>query len=128
MINYGGILSHGIPDFRLNPTVLENTIQKILNLGIDVKYNKTLGKDFTLETLKQEFDAIFIAIGSNIPIKMNIEKEAIKGVYGGNKLLEENIHPNYKGKKVAVIGGRKCGNGLCKNNKEKRCKRSFCYI
>jgi len=107
---------------------LEKTIEKILNLGIEVKYNKTLGKDFTLESLKQEYDAIFVAIGSNVAMKMNIEKEEIEGVYGGNKLLEENNHPNYIGKKVAIIGGRKCSNGLCKNNKEKRSKRSICYI
>ena len=128
MINFGGILAHGIPDFRLNPNILEKTIQKILNLGIEVKYNKTLGKDFTLESLKEEYDAIFISIGSNIPMKMNIENEEIEGVYGGNELLKKNIHPNYKGKKVAIIGGRKCSNGLCKNNKEKRCKRSLRYI
>ena len=104
-ISCGGILSHGIPEFRLEPTILEKTIQKILNLGIEVKYKQTLGKDFTLESLKEEYNAIFIAIGSNIPMKMNIEGENLKGVYGGNKLLEENKHPNYEGKKVAIIGG-----------------------
>lgn len=105
MINYGGILSHGIPNFRLKQNLLQKTIQKILNLGIKVKYNQTLGKDFTLETLKKEYDAIFIGIGSNIPMKMNVEGEDLEGVFGGNKLLEENTHPNYNGKKVAVIGG-----------------------
>ena len=128
MINFGGILAHGIPDFRLEPIILEKAIQKILDLGIEVEYNKTLGKDFTLESLKEKYDAIFISIGSNIPIQMNIENENIQGVYGGNSLLEKNNHPNYEGKKVAVIGGRKCSNGLCKNYKEKRCKRSLCYI
>lgn len=105
MIDYGGILSHGIPEFRLEPDILEKTIKKILNLGIEVKYKQTLGKDFSLESLKEEYDAIFIAIGSNIPMKMNVEGENLKGVYGGNRLLEENNHPNYEGKKVAIIGG-----------------------
>ena len=127
-INYGGILSHGIPNFRLNPIILEKTIQKILNLGIKVEYNKILGKDITLEELKEEYDAIFISIGSNIPMQMNIENEEIQGVYGGNSLLEENNHPNYEGKKVEVIGGRKCSDGLCKNYKEKGCKRSICNL
>ena len=38
-------------------------------------------------------------------MKMNVEGENLKGVYGGNRLLEENNHPNYEGKKVAIIGG-----------------------
>ncbi len=75
--NCGGILAHGIPAFRLNPTILQKTIQKILDLGIQVQYEQTLGKDFTLENLKQEYDAIFLAIGSNIPMKMNIEGEQL---------------------------------------------------
>lgn len=128
IINYGGILSHGIPDFRLDSDILEKTVKKILDLGIEVEYNKTLGKDFTLESLKKEYDAIFVSIGSNIPMKMNIENEEIQGVYGANKLLEENEYPDYEGKKVAVIGGRKCSNGFCKNNKEKRGKGSIYNI
>lgn len=105
MKNYGGILSHGIPEFRLDPTILEKTIEKILNLGIQVKYNKTLGKDLYLDELKKNYDAVFLSFGSNIPMKMNIEGEDLEGVYGGNKLLEDNEHPDYTEKKVAVIGG-----------------------
>ncbi len=105
MKNYGGILSHGIPEFRLNPSILEKTIRKILDLGIQVKYEQTLGEKITLPQLKQNYDAVFLAIGSNIPMQMNIEGENLKGVYGGNQLLEEEQHPDYQGKKVAVIGG-----------------------
>lgn len=113
MINFGGILSHGIPEFRLDRDVLEKTIKKILDLGIKVKYNKSLGKDFDIQALKKDYDAVFIGIGSNVPAKMNIEGEELEGVFGGNKLLEKNIHPDYNGKKIAVVGGRKCSNGLC---------------
>jgi len=105
MKSFGGILSHGIPDFRLDPILLEKTIQKILSLGIEVKYNQTLGKEITLSSLKEQYNAIFIAIGSNVSMKMQIEGEKLEGVYGGNQLLEENCHPNYQKKKVAVIGG-----------------------
>lgn len=101
----GGILAHGIPDFRLKKEILEKTIQQILNLGITVKLGQTLGKDITLEILKQEYDAIFLGIGANVPSKMNISGEDLDGVYGGNTILETNEHPNYTGKKVAVIGG-----------------------
>ncbi len=85
--------------------MLEKTIQKILSLGIEVKYNQTLGKEITLSSLKEQYNAIFIAIGSNVSMKMQIEGEKLEGVYGGNQLLEENCHPNYQKKKVAVIGG-----------------------
>lgn len=98
-------MSYGIPDFRLDPAICKNTIQKILNLGINVEYKKELGKDINLKQLKQKYDAVFISIGSNISTKMEIQGENLEGVYGGNELLEKKEHPNYKGKRVAVIGG-----------------------
>ena len=101
----GGILVHGIPEFRLNTKVVEESIKNILDLGVDVKYNKELGKDFKLEELKKDYDAIFLATGANRSAKMGVEGENLKGVYGGNELLEKNIHPEYQGKVVAVIGG-----------------------
>lgn len=101
----GGILVHGIPDFRLSKEIVEKTIQNILELGITVEYQKELGKNLDLEELKQQYDAIFIAVGANKSSKMGVEGENLKGVYGGNELLEQNNHPDYTGKKVAVIGG-----------------------
>ena len=104
--NYlGGILKHGIPEFRLDREVLENTINKIINLGIKVEYNKELGNNLSLEDLKNNYDAIFISIGANIPWKMGIVGEDLEGVYGGNSLLEHNLHPDYTHRKVAIIGG-----------------------
>ena len=101
----GGILTHGIPEFRLDRAVLQASIQKILDLGIEVKYRQILGKTVTLEQLEEQYDAVFISIGANIPTKMQISGEEIEGVYGGNTLLEENKHPIYQEKTVAVIGG-----------------------
>ena len=101
----GGILRHGIPDFRLDKDILDNTINKILELGINVIYNMELGVNITLQDLQKQYDFIFIAIGANVPWKMGIEGESLEGVYGGNYLLEKSIHPNYKEKNVAVIGG-----------------------
>lgn len=101
----GGILTHGIPDFRLDKEIVKSTIKKILDLGIEVKKNTELGKDFTIEDLTKDYNAVFIGIGANIPSKMNIEGENLKGVYGGNTLLETDKHPNYEGKKIAIIGG-----------------------
>ena len=104
--NYlGGIMKHGIPEFRLNTKVVEESIKNILDLGVDVKYNKELGKNFTLQDLEDKFDAVFLAYGANITTKMGVDGENLQGVFGGNQLLEKKLHPNYQGKKVAVIGG-----------------------
>lgn len=103
--NLGGLLTHGIPEFRLPREVVEKTIEKILNLGVEAKLNQELGRDFEIEDLAKKYDAVFVAIGANIPAKMNVEGENLNGVYGGNYLLEYNKHPNYTGKKVAIIGG-----------------------
>lgn len=103
--NLGGLLTHGIPEFRLPGEVVEKTIEKILDLGVEAKLNQELGRDFAIEDLAQKYDAVFVAIGANIPAKMNVEGENLNGVYGGNYLLEYNKHPNYTGKKVAIIGG-----------------------
>lgn len=101
----GGILRHGIPEFRLPKDVLDKNIKKILDLGIQVEYNKEIGKNIKLEDLTQKFDAIFIAIGANISWKMEIPGEELDGVYGGNELLEKANHPDYTGKTVIVSGG-----------------------
>lgn len=106
----GGILSYGIPEFRLDKTVVDETIKKIIELGIDVKTNIELSIEhkencITLQELENKYDAIFLSIGANVSSKMRIKGEELQGVYGGNELLEKGIHPDYTGKKVAVIGG-----------------------
>ena len=101
----GGLLYHGIPDFRLDKTLLRKVIDKILELGIDVRLNQSIGKDFSLEDLENEYDAVFLGFGANGSSKMNIPGEDLKGVYGGNELLETGNHPDYEGKVVVVSGG-----------------------
>ncbi len=101
----GGILRRGIPEFRLNKDILDKTITQILNLGIDVKYGMELGKNLSIEELKEKYDAIYLAIGANVPTGMKIPGENLEGVYGANTLLELGNHPKYNGKNVAVIGG-----------------------
>lgn len=113
----GGILRHGIPEFRLEKELLDKWIEKILNIGIKVEYNKELGKNLSLEDLQNSYDAIYISIGANISTKMGIEGEKLEGVYGGNELLENGNHPNYNGKKVAVIGGGNVAMDTCRTIK-----------
>ncbi len=96
-----------------------------MKLGIQVKYNQTLGNNITLQELQHNYDAVFLAIGSNIPMQMNIEGEELKGVYGGNKLLENNEHPNYQDKKVAVIGGGNVAMDCARTIKRKGAKEVY---
>lgn len=104
--NYlGGLLVHGIPEFRLPRNTLKKSIDKIIELGIQVKYNMELGKNIFLEELENHYDNIVLAIGANVSSKMGIEGEDLEGVYGGNELLEYNIHPNYIDKTVVINGG-----------------------
>ena len=101
----GGLLMYGIPEFRLPKQIVKQTIENILNLGIEVRYHQELGKNLSLEDIEKEYDAIFLGFGANVSAKMGVEGENLEGVYGGNELLEYNIHPNYNGKTVAVVGG-----------------------
>ena len=104
--NYlGGLLVHGIPEFRLPKEIVKNTVKKIIDLGLEVKYGMELGKNLSLNELETKYDAIFLAFGANISTKMGVEGEELEGVYGGNQLLEYKNHPDYTNKKVAVIGG-----------------------
>ena len=101
----GGLLAHGIPDFRLPRDVLNKTIQKVLDLGVKVYLEKELGKNLSLAELTREYDAVLLSFGANISSKMNIQGEELSGIYGGNELLENENYPDFAGKKACVIGG-----------------------
>lgn len=124
----GGLLVHGIPEFRLSKEAVKETVDRILDLGIKVEYNKELGKNLSLEELEQNYDAIFLSIGANKPSKMDVKGENLEGVYGGNELLEYNTHPNYEGKVVSVIGGGNVAMDCARTIKRLRSKRSKYYI
>lgn len=101
----GGLLYHGIPKFRLERELVDKMIKQILDLGIDVKTNVSLGKDISLEELEKEYDAVFLGLGANLSKMMGLKGETLKGVYGANELLENLVHPDYSDKSVVVIGG-----------------------
>lgn len=127
--NYlGGLLVHGIPEFRLPKTRVQETVKRILDLGINVEYNKELGKNLNLEELEKEYDAIFISIGANKSAQMGVKGEKLEGVYGGNELLEYNMHPDYSGKMVSVIGGGNVAMDCARTIKRLRSKRGKCNL
>ena len=85
----GGLLRYGIPEFRLEKSLLDKWLEKfILNDNIKVHTNIELGKNISLEELKKEYDAVILAFGANISNKMNIPGEDKEFVLGGNELLE----------------------------------------
>lgn len=105
----GGMLRYGIPEYRLPKKVLDDEIKWITDLGITIKKNVEMGKDFTTETLKSEgYDAIYVSVGAQSGSTMRLEHEddtegVIKGVDFLEKLQEKEI-PELKGT-VAVVGG-----------------------
>ena len=102
----GGLLRHGIPEFRLEKRILDKWLEKyILNENVTAFTNVELGKDIFIEDMKKEYDAIILAIGSNVSSKMNIPGEDKKFVLGGNELLEYRNMPDFNDKNVVVIGG-----------------------
>lgn len=101
----GGLLVHGIPEFRLPKEIVKKSVEKILQLGIEVKYNQQLGKDILIQDLEKQYDAIFLSMGANQSSKMGVKGEELEGVLGGNELLEYKLHPDYIGKTVAIVGG-----------------------
>lgn len=122
----GGIMYHGIPDFRLPKELLKKHIDKIINLGIEVKMNMELGKDFTLADLK-DFDAIYLAFGANKSSKMRINGEDLPNVLYGNELLENNKWPDVSGKKVIVSGGGNTAMDVCRSAKQKKADVTVVY-
>ena len=101
----GGLLYHGIPKFRLDRELVQKMIKQILDLGINVKTNVSLGKDISLEELEKEYDAVFLGLGANLSKMMGLKGETLRGVYGANELLENLVHPDYSDKSVVVRGG-----------------------
>lgn len=104
----GGMLYLGIPEYRLPRNIIKMEVDAILDLGVTLKLNTTLGKDFTLDDLrKQGYSAIFLAIGAQKSKDLKIEGVDLDGVLKGVEFLL-NANLGYKvslGDKVIVIGG-----------------------
>ncbi len=104
----GGMLKVGIPDYRLNKDILLEEVKMIEDMGVEIKLNQAVGKDFTLEQLKQDgYKAIFVAIGAHKDMKLGINGENAQGVISSVDFLRElNLGNRDKiGQKVLVIGG-----------------------
>ena len=101
----GGLIVHGIPEFRLDRSICTKTLKKIIDLGIEVNFNFELGKNISLDELRKNYDAIFLAFGANVSKIPSIKGKNLDNVYGANEFLESKIKLNLKGKNVIVVGG-----------------------
>ncbi len=103
----GGMLRYGIPKYRLPREILDAEIQKILDLGVELKCNFVVGKDISLEQLRKEYKAIFVGIGAHKGLKLGVPGEDAGNVFTGTEFLN---HANSGdevqiGDRVVVIGG-----------------------
>lgn len=107
----GGMLRYGIPNYRFPRTRLQEDIDCILSTGVEVKLNTRVGTkpgEVSLDSLRQEYDAVYVAIGAHTDKKVGIEGEDAKGVMSAVQMLrmigDENP-PDLKDKNVVIIGG-----------------------
>ena len=117
----GGLLTFGIPDFKLEKEIVERRIKQMEEEGVVFKYNSEVGKEISQEELEKEYDAVILACGSKQPRDLGIKGREFKGIYYAMDYLtqqnrknngidienEEQI--NTSGKRVLVIGGGDTG-------------------
>lgn len=113
----GGVLSYGIPEFRLPKSIVQQEIAGLKALGVKIETNTVIGKTVSIDELMQEegFEAVFIGTGAGLPRFMNIKGENLNGVYSANEFLTRiNLMKAYKdnattpinaGTKAVVVGG-----------------------
>ena len=104
----GGMLRLGVPEYRLPRELIDLEIQAILALGPELQLNQSLGDDFSLADLRRDFDAVFIAIGTYLSRKLNVDGEHFDSVLRAVDFLINVNLGGYNldlGKRVLVVGG-----------------------
>lgn len=117
----GGLLRLGIPDFKLNKSVIDRRISLMEAEGVKFKYNSEVGKNVDIEELIKSNDAVCITIGSHVPRDLKVEGRDLNGIYFALDYLKQQNRINAgvnidkverisaKGKHVLVIGGGDTG-------------------
>ena len=111
----GGVLTYGIPSFRLPKDVVKAEIDDVLALGVELKTDYVIGRIKTLDDISNEYDAVFLGTGAGLPNFIGIDGENLNGVYSANEFLTRvNLMKAYekdadtmirRGKNVVVVGG-----------------------
>lgn len=112
----GGVLTYGIPEFRLPKKIVELEVEYIKSLGVEVQTDMLIGNVYTIDELLKEYKAVFVGSGAGLPKFMGIPGENLEGVYSANEYLfrvnmmkgwrfPEYLTPVKIGQRVAVVGG-----------------------
>ncbi len=112
----GGVLVYGIPEFRLPKRIVEREVDYLNKLGVEIATDFVVGKTRTVDSILEEFDAVFVGSGAGLPWFMEIPGENLNGVYSANEyltrlnLMKGFLFPEYhtpvkNHKRVAVVGG-----------------------
>jgi glutamate synthase (NADPH) small chain len=117
----GGLLTFGIPPFKLEKEVVEKRREVMEGMGVEFRLGVDIGKDISMEQLLAEFDAVFMGMGTYRYVKGGFPGEDLPGVYEALPYLVKNINHelglaggteglvSMKGKKVVVLGGGDTG-------------------
>lgn len=83
----GGVLTYGIPEFRLPKRIVEAEIERLKKLGAKVETNVVVGRTVTIDQLMEEegFEAVFVGTGAGLPKLMDISGKNLNGVYSANE-------------------------------------------
>ena len=112
----GGVLTYGIPEFRLPKSTVKKEIERIVAQGVKIETNVVVGKTITMDEILSEFDACYLSVGAGAPRFQGIKGTSLNGVYSSSEYLTRvNLMHGYqfptydtpvqKSKNVVVIGG-----------------------
>ncbi|XNH04534.1 FAD-dependent oxidoreductase [Vibrio cyclitrophicus] len=112
----GGLLTFGIPSFKLEKGIMENRRRIFSGMGVEFKMNTEVGKDVQLQQLVDDYDAVFLGVGTYKNMRAGLDNEEAPGVYDALPFLVSNTYKvmeldnptpfiDMKGKKVVVLGG-----------------------
>ena len=104
----GGMLRYGIPAYRLPREVLDHEIEGLKLSGFKAVTNVSIGKDISIEEIREQYDALYVAIGAHTDRKIGIDGEDAAGVISAVEMLRDigdNIYPDFTGLNIAVVGG-----------------------
>jgi len=111
----GGVLIYGIPEFRLPKDIVQSEVDRLVSEGVKIEVNAIIGRSYTIAELREEYDALFLAVGAGLPVFMDVPGENFKGVYSANEYLTrvnlmgawnaDSQTPVLHGQRVVVVGG-----------------------
>jgi glutamate synthase (NADPH/NADH) small chain len=124
----GGLLRYGIPDFKMEKEVIDRRLQQMEAEGVIFRTNVDVGKDYSIEALRSEFDAVLLATGAEVGRDLPISGRELNGIHQAMDFLTQQnkqnagdlIDPNFSltahNKRVVIIGGGDTGSdclGTC---------------